>query len=87
MSKIAEHKEYELRRTADGLEAANVEFARLKDENLRYLSDNSGLQRQVERQAEDKNAILRQREMELQKSRELSSTYYDLDARNKNKED
>lgn len=86
-SKIADVKEYELRRTAEALDAAQVELARLKDENQRCLSDNISLQRQVERQAEDKNAILRQRELELQKSRELSATYYDLDARNKNKED
>jgi hypothetical protein len=42
-SKIADIKEYELRRTAEALDAAQLEFARLKDENQRLHSDNAGL--------------------------------------------
>jgi hypothetical protein len=45
LSKIADQKEYDLRRTADGLEGAQVELARLKDEQQRLQTENISLQR------------------------------------------
>lgn len=60
---------------------------RLKDENQRFLSDNVALQRQGERQNDDKDVVLRQREAELQKNRELSAAVYDLEARIRAKDD
>jgi hypothetical protein len=43
LAKIADAKEYELRRTADALEQDQKELLRLKDENQRCLSDNHAL--------------------------------------------
>ena len=71
LSKIAEQKEYDLRRTADSLEGASVELARLKDEQQRLQSENVSLQRQLERLADEKNSTIRQNELELAKAREL----------------
>jgi hypothetical protein len=49
MSKIAESKEFDLRRTAEHLEAAQMELARLKDEHARLESENVAQQRQLDR--------------------------------------
>ena len=87
LSKIAEAKEFELKRTAESLDSAQMELARLKDENQRFVSDSLALQRQTERQAEDKAALLRQREIELAKGRDLSANFYDLEARYRVKEE
>ena len=43
MSKVAEAKEYDLRRTGDVLEGAQLELARLKDESGRLSGDNVAL--------------------------------------------
>lgn len=39
LGKMAEDKEYDLRRTSEALEAAQVEAARLKDEQSRQLGE------------------------------------------------
>lgn len=43
LGKIAEQKEFDLRRTADSLEGAQIELARLKDEHQRIQGENIGL--------------------------------------------
>jgi hypothetical protein len=45
------------------------------------------LQRQLDRQLEEKNGLLRQRDLELGKNRELTGSLYDVEAKNKVKED
>lgn len=87
LSKIAEQKEFDLRRTAEALEAAQQELAMLKDQAQRLQADNSSSQRQLERQSEERAALMRQRDMELQKNRELSAVLYELEAKNRNKDD
>ena len=47
-------------------------MARLKDEYQRLQGENVSLQRQLERQNEEKGALLRQRDGELGKNREVS---------------
>lgn len=76
-----------MRRTADGLEGSQVELARLKDEQQRLQGENVTLQRQLERLSDEKNASLRQREVELSKSRELQASVYDLEAKNRSRDD
>lgn len=49
MGKVLESKEFDLRRTADHLEAAQLELARLKDEYQRAEGDNVAFQRQLDR--------------------------------------
>lgn len=62
LGKLAESKEFDLRRTAEALEAANAELARLKDESQRLQGDNIGQQRSFDRLTEEKVALLRQRD-------------------------
>lgn len=45
LSKLAESKEFDLRRTSEALDAAQAELARLKDESQRLQGDNLGSQR------------------------------------------
>ena len=45
LGKIAESKEYELRRTADSLDANQMELSRLRDEQQRIQAENTALQR------------------------------------------
>lgn len=46
---MAELKELDLRRTADSLDVAQLELARLTDEQQRLQSENISLQRQLDR--------------------------------------
>ena len=45
LAKMAEQKEFELRRTAENLDVAQSELARLKDEQQRLQGENVTLQR------------------------------------------
>ena len=65
MQKIAEAKEFDLRRTAETLDAAQSELALNKDQSGRLQADNVAAQRQLDRQNEERVALLRQRDMEL----------------------
>ncbi len=49
LGKLAESKEFDLRRTAEALDAAQAELARLKDDSQRLQGDNLGQQRQFDR--------------------------------------
>ncbi len=62
LAKMAEQKEFELRRTSENLDVAQNELARLKDEQQRLQGENVTLQRQLDRQLEEKNALHRQRD-------------------------
>lgn len=87
LSKMAESKEFELRRAAEALEAAQADLARLKDDSQRLQGDNLSQQRQFDRQNEEKVALLRQRDLELQKNRELSALLFDLESKNRSRDD
>ncbi len=85
--KIAEQKEFDLRRTSEALDAAQSDLAIQKDQAQRLQGDNVAQQRQVERQNEERIALLRQRDAELQKNRELSAVLYDLETKNRSRDD
>lgn len=76
-----------MRRTAEHLEAAQHELARLKDEYQRSEADNSNFQRQLDRSNDEKAALLRQRDLEFSKAKEFQASAYDFEARNRIKED
>lgn len=48
LSKLADHKEFELRRTHEALGGAHDELARVKDEHSRLLIENQSLQRNLD---------------------------------------
>ena len=59
LSKIAEAREFDLRRTTEALEVAQADFAALKDQSARQQQDNSVGQRNLERGSEDRLVLLR----------------------------
>lgn len=71
LSKISEQREFDLRRTSEALDAAQNELAMLKDQGARLQGDNSVSQRNLDRGNEERLALLRQREAELQRGKEL----------------
>lgn len=87
LGKIAEQKEFDLRRTAEALDGAQAELALLKDQSGRLQADNIASQRQLDRQNEERVALLRQRDGELGKNRDLSAILYDLEAKNRSRDD
>eukprot|EP00347_Sterkiella_histriomuscorum_P002862 403366509 len=87
LGKLAESKEFDLRRTAEALDGAQAELARLKDDSQRLQGDNLGQQRLFDRLTEEKVALLRQRDLELQRNRELSALLFDLESKNRSKDD
>ena len=62
-------------------------MARLKDDSQRLQGDNLGQQRLFDRLTEEKVALLRQRDLELQRNRELSALLFDLESKNRSKDD
>ena len=59
LSKIAEAREFDLRRTTEALEVAQADLAALKDQSARQQQDNSVGQRNLERGNEDRLVLLR----------------------------
>lgn len=64
-----------------------MELARLKDESSRLQGDNLSQQRQFDRQNEERIQLLRQRDVELQRNRELSAQLFDLETKNRSRDD
>jgi len=87
LSKISDQRDFELRRTTEALEAAQAEFAMLKDQGSRVSSDNSVAQRNLDRGNEERLALLRQRESEVLRGKELQSVLFDLEAKVRARED
>lgn len=87
MQKIAESRDFELRRTADALDAAQQELNLLKEQSARQSSDNSVASRNLERGNDERMALLRQREAEIQRGKELQAVIFDFEAKTRARED
>lgn len=87
LSKISEQRDFDLRRTTEALEAAQAELALLKDQGARQSADNSNAQRGLDRGNEDRLALLRQRESEILRGKELQAVIFDLESKIRARED
>ena len=87
LAKIAEQREFDLRRTTEVLEASQAELAMLKDQAARLTSDNTVTQRNLDRGNEERIAQLRQREAEGLRGKELQAVIFDFEAKIRNRED
>ena len=87
LGKIAEAREFDLRRTTEALEAAQADFANLKDQGVRQASDNGAAQRNLERGGDDRLVLLRQKEAENLRSKDLQAVIFDLEAKIRARED
>jgi chromosome segregation ATPase len=87
LSKIAEGREFDLRRTTEVLEAAQSELANLKDQSARQQQDNAAAQRNLERGNDDRLVLLRQKDAEAMRSKDLQAVIFDLEAKIRARDD
>jgi len=71
LSKLADSKEFELRRTNDNLDAAMADIGRTKDEHSRLMVESQSLQRNLDGQLGQKSDLQRTSENEDLRGREL----------------
>ena len=87
LSKIAEQRDFDLRRTNEVLEAAQADFIMLKEVAARQQSDNSVGQRNLERGNEERLTGLRQKDQEIQRGKELQAVIFDFESKIRARED
>ena len=87
LTKIAEARDFDLRRTIETLEQAQAELAMLKDQGSRQQVDNASSQRNIDRGNEERLALLRQKEGETQRGKDLQAVIFDLESKIRARED
>ncbi len=87
LQKISEQRDFDLRRTSEALENAQAELALLKETGARQQSDNAGSQRNIDRGNEERLALMRQKEAEIQRGKDLQAVIFDIEAKIRARED
>ena len=87
LSKIAEAREFDLRRTTEALDSAQAELAALRDQSARQQQDNSAAQRNLERGNDDRMVLLRQKDAEALRAKDLQAVIFDLEAKIRARDD
>ena len=87
LSKMADAREFELRRTTEALEAATADLMRARDENVRSKDECSQLTRALDLKMKEKGDLVRRSEGELARNRDLTTNLYDLEAKTRTCED
>ena len=62
-------------------------MAMLKDQGARQQNDNAGSQRNLDRGNEERLALLRQKEAETQRGKDLQAVIFDLESKTRARED
>jgi hypothetical protein len=87
LQKMSEQRDFDLRRTTEAVEANQAELAMLKDQGSRQSSDNSVGQRNLDRGNDDRIVLLRQRESEVIRGKELQAVLFDNESKIRARED
>jgi chromosome segregation ATPase len=87
LSKLADAKDFELRRTHEALENANAELMRTKDDHSRLMVESQSLQRNLDGQLTEKSDLQRQAEGEDARNRDLTSQVFERENRLRNTDD
>lgn len=87
LGKLADQKDYELRRTHEALDGALGELARTKDEHSRLMVEAQSLQRNLDGQLTQKGDLQRQAENEDARNRELQGQVFERESRLRNVDD
>jgi len=83
LSKLADAKEFDLRRTTEAYEKAHADLLRSRDEN-NFASDEQAQQsRALDLKMQEKSDLVRRSEGELGRNRETSAQLYDLEAKSR----
>ena len=81
LSKLADSKEFELRRTCEALDGANGELVRTKDDHSRLNAEVHALQRNLDGQLGHKQDLARTAEAEDVRNRDLNTQCFDRENR------
>lgn len=87
LSKQADAREFELRRTTEAYEAAAADLMRCRDEQARNTDEASQLTRALDLKMTEKSEMVRRSENELARNRDFSANLYDLEAKGRSAED
>lgn len=87
LSKLADAKDFELRRTHEALENAQAELMRAKDDHSRLMVEAQSLQRNLDGQLTEKSDLQRQAEGEDARNRDLTSQVFERENRLRNTDD
>ena len=87
LSKQADAREFELRRTTEAYEAAAADLMRSRDDQARNNEEGAQLTRALDLKMTEKSELVRRSEGELGRNRDLSANLYDLEARGRAADD
>ena len=87
LSKMADAREFELRRTTESYEATAADLMRGRDEMARNGDEANAQTRALDMKMQEKAELVRRSEAELGRNRELSTTLFDLEAKSRATED
>jgi hypothetical protein len=87
LSKMADEREFELRRTVETFDATTADLCRARDENVRSKDEQSQLSRGLDLKMGEKADLVRRSEAELARNRDLSTNLYDLENKSRTCED
>ena len=87
LSKMADAREFELRRTTESYEATAADLMRGRDEQARNGDEASQLTRALDMKMQEKAELVRRSEGELGRNRELSANLFDLEAKSRATDD
>jgi chromosome segregation ATPase len=81
LSKLADSKEFELRRTCEALDSASGEMARTKDDHSRLNAEVTALQRNLDGQLAHKGDLARNAENEDARARDMNAQAFERENR------
>ena len=83
LSKIADIKEFDLRRTSDAYEAAKIDLLKARDELARLHEEQVSFSRALDLKMAEKADLVRRSENELARNRQLTATLYALEGKSR----
>ena len=87
LSRQADAREFELRRTSEAYEAAAADLLRSRDELARGNDESGQQSRALDLKMTEKSELVRRSEGELARNRDLTANLYDLEAKNRGTDD
>lgn len=81
LAKIADAREFDLRRTTEAFEKSHAALLHARDENGFSADENSAQQRTRDMKNQEKGDLIRRSDAELARNRELTAHLYDLEAK------
>lgn len=87
LGKMADAREFEVRRTTENYEATSSDLMRNRDTQASSSDEASQLTRGLDLKMQEKSELVRRSEAELARNRDLSGTLFDLEAKSRGADD